>query len=66
MSPTDDFAFHGWAEIYRSSDGEWRYRIKSVNGEIVATPGESYTRKGSAKRALRAVYGRAIEVKVVK
>lgn len=40
------------AEVYEDSAGEWRYRLKARNGEIVATS-EAYTRKSSAKRAVR-------------
>ena len=38
-------------EIYRDSAGEWRFRVKGRNGEIVAT-GEGYTRKHDAERGL--------------
>lgn len=41
------------AEIYKGRDG-WRFRIKSRNGQVIAT-GESYTRRSDAIRgALRA------------
>lgn len=36
-------------EIYESKEGEWRFRIKARNGEIVAV-GEGYTRKQDAIR----------------
>lgn len=28
-------------EIYKDASGEWRFRLKAANGEIIAT-GESY------------------------
>lgn len=40
-------------EIYRDASGEWRWRIRAANGRIIAASGESFTRKWSAKRALR-------------
>lgn len=42
-------------EILRSMNGEWYWRIVARNGEIIATAGETFTRKWSAKRAARRV-----------
>lgn len=42
-------------EIYKDVAGEWRWRIVSTNGEIIASSGESFTRKWSARRAVRRV-----------
>jgi len=39
-------------EIYRAPDG-WRWRLKSRNGEIVAS-GEAYTSKRGAERGAAA------------
>lgn len=36
-------------EIYQDIAGEWRFRVKGLNGEIVAT-GEGYTRREDALR----------------
>lgn len=55
----------GWAEIYRSADSQYRYRVVAANGEVISTPGESYTRKWSAKRALRRVHGKDLQVRVL-
>lgn len=38
-----------WVEVYATSDG-WRWRLKSGNGEIMAS-GEAHTRKSDAVRA---------------
>ena len=38
-------------EIFRDDAGEWRYRIKGRNGEIMATS-EGYTRPQDAERGL--------------
>lgn len=40
-------------EIYQDAAGEWRWRAKARNGRIVADSAESYTRRRSAKRAVR-------------
>jgi uncharacterized protein YegP (UPF0339 family) len=40
-------------EIHQSSDGEWRWRLKDGNHEIVATSGgEGYTRSHDCWRAI--------------
>lgn len=39
-------------EIFRDEKGDWRFRIKGLNGEIVATS-EGYTRPTDAARGLR-------------
>ena len=38
-------------EVYPDKAGGWRWRLKSANGEVVAT-GESYTRRADAYRAV--------------
>lgn len=37
-------------EFFEDDKGEWRWRVKAANGEIVAT-GEGHTREGDAVRA---------------
>lgn len=46
-------------EVLRSMNGEWYWRIVAPNGEIIATAGETFTRKWSAKRAARRIKGEA-------
>jgi len=41
-------------EIYEDARGEFRFRLKAGNGEIVAT-GESYPTKDGAKKGVDAV-----------
>lgn len=41
-------------EVYESRDGQFRWRLKAGNGEIVATS-EGYTTKYSAKRSAERV-----------
>jgi uncharacterized protein YegP (UPF0339 family) len=38
-------------EIYRDHAHEWRWRLRSANGRVIADSGESYTRQGDAERA---------------
>ena len=38
-------------EIFRDERGEWRFRVKGNNHEIVATS-EGYTRQADAERGL--------------
>lgn len=44
----------GKFEIYNDSRGEFRFRLKAGNGEVVAT-GESYPTKDGVKRGIAAV-----------
>lgn len=41
--------------IYRDAKGEWRWRIKADNGDIVADSGEGYERRGDAVAMLRRI-----------
>lgn len=38
-------------ETFKDTDGEWRWRLKGANGEIVATS-EAYTRQADAVRGI--------------
>jgi uncharacterized protein YegP (UPF0339 family) len=37
-------------EFYEDESGEWRWRLKAMNGQIIAT-GEGHTREADALRA---------------
>jgi uncharacterized protein YegP (UPF0339 family) len=54
----------GTFEIYKDGKGEYRFRLKSGNGEVVAT-GENYTRKADARRAIEGVQRAAEGAKIV-
>ena len=54
----------GTFELYKDKKGEFRFRLKSRNGEIVAT-GESYPSKAIAKKGIAAVQRAAADAKVV-
>jgi uncharacterized protein YegP (UPF0339 family) len=37
-------------DVYQTTDGEWRWRLWSRNGRIVADSGEGYKRRQDAVR----------------
>ncbi|MBP5448235.1 MAG: DUF1508 domain-containing protein, partial [Treponema sp.] len=41
-------------EIYKDKAGEFRYRLKASNGEIIAS-GESYTTKQSVQNGIESI-----------
>jgi uncharacterized protein len=42
-------------ELYKDAKGEYRWRLKSGNGQIIATGGEGYTSKAGAINGIEAV-----------
>jgi uncharacterized protein YegP (UPF0339 family) len=42
-------------ELYKDGKGEYRWRLKSGNGQVIATGGESYTTKAGALNGIEAV-----------
>jgi len=38
-------------EVYRDRGGEWRWRLRHRNGNVIAVGGEGYTRKHNARNA---------------
>ncbi len=57
-------AMAGKFEIYRDAKGQFRFRLKAGNGEIVAT-GESYPTLAGAKKGVEAVQRAAAGATVV-
>lgn len=54
-------------ELFQDDDGQWRYRVKGLNGEKMATS-EPYATKANAARGLedlKAVLQRAAPPRVV-
>lgn len=41
-------------EIFKDRKGEWRWRLRSRNGNITSGPQEGYARRGAATRAAMA------------
>jgi len=42
-------------ELYKDAKGEFRWRLKSSNGQVIATGGEGYTSKAGALNGIEAV-----------
>ena len=42
-------------ELYRSSNGEYRWRLRATNGQVIATGGEGYSSKAAAQSAIESV-----------
>jgi uncharacterized protein YegP (UPF0339 family) len=47
-------------ELYEDSSGEWRWRLRHRNGNLIASSGEGYTRKHNAQKGLASVRGNAL------
>lgn len=51
-------------ELFEGSDGEWRWRLRHRNGNIIAASGEGYTRKHNAMKGLRSVKRNASDAEI--
>ncbi len=51
--------------LYKDGKGEYRWRLKSGNGQVIATGGEGYTSKAGAVNGIKAVQGSAPAAEVV-
>jgi hypothetical protein len=54
----------GKFELYQDKSGEYRFRLKAGNGEIIATSSESYKTKASAQNGIDSVKRNAAEANV--
>ncbi|MFI5692156.1 YegP family protein [Kribbella sp. NPDC051586] len=45
----------GKFELYKDKSGEFRFRLKAGNGEVIATSSESYTTKASALNGIDSI-----------
>ena len=52
-------------EIYADTGGNYRWRLRASNGQIVASSGESFASKGNAREAAENVKARAGSAEVV-
>jgi len=53
-------------EEYQRKDGKWAFRIKSKNGQVVATDGsQGYSNKGSCTKTMAKIAGGAYRGPVV-
>jgi len=51
--------------VYQDNAGEWRWRLVTPNGNIIADSGEGYVSKQGAKRGIESVKRNAPEATVV-
>jgi uncharacterized protein YegP (UPF0339 family) len=42
-------------ELYKSSNGEYRWRLKASNGQVIAPGGEGYSSRAAAQGGIDAV-----------
>jgi uncharacterized protein len=42
-------------ELYRDAVGQWRWRLRARNGEIVAESGEGYVRRADCEHGIELV-----------
>ncbi|GAA3145514.1 uncharacterized protein YegP (UPF0339 family) [Kribbella aluminosa] len=54
----------GKFELYKDKSGEFRFRLKAGNGEIIATSSESYKTKASAINGIDSIKRNAAEANV--
>ncbi|WP_435360441.1 YegP family protein [Haloarchaeobius sp. DFWS5] len=51
-------------ELYQDKRGEYRWRLRHANGQILATAGEGFTRKENAKKSIEGVKRNATDAVV--
>jgi uncharacterized protein YegP (UPF0339 family) len=54
----------GKFEVYQDKAGEYRFRLKAPNGEVIAT-GEGYASKASCMNGIQSVIKNAPKAKIV-
>jgi uncharacterized protein YegP (UPF0339 family) len=54
----------GKFELYKDARGEFRFRLKAANGEVIAS-GEGYTSKAGAENGIKSVQTNAPGATVV-
>ena len=52
-------------EVYKDAKGEFRWRLVASNGQMIATGGEGYTEKASAKAGIESVRKNAPTAEIV-
>ena len=55
---------HPKFELYKDKAGEFRFRLKARNGEVIAT-GESYTTKANCKNGINSVIKNARDAEII-
>ncbi|TDO50766.1 hypothetical protein EV643_104264 [Kribbella sp. VKM Ac-2527] len=54
----------GKFELYKDKSGEFRFRLKAGNGEVIATSSESYESKARALNGIESIKKNAAEANV--
>ncbi|MFG1627656.1 YegP family protein [Kribbella sp. NPDC049227] len=54
----------GKFELYKDKSGEFRFRLKAGNGEVIATSSESYSSKAAALNGIESIQKNAAEAKI--
>ena len=54
----------GTFEVYSDKSGGWRWRLKSKNGQVIATSGQGYAEKRSCMDGIEAVKRAAADAQV--
>ena len=57
-------AKHPKFEIYKDNAGEFRFRLKATNGQVIAT-GEGYKAKSSCKDGIESIRKNAVDSEIV-
>ena len=52
-------------QLFEDRAGEWRWRLRHRNGNVIASSGEGYTSKQNAKKGLRSVVRNAPDADIV-
>ena len=51
-------------QIFKDKSGEWRWRLRADNNQIIATPGESYKKLSTCIRGIKLVKKLSQEAKI--
>lgn len=54
----------GKFELYPDKSGQYRFRLKAGNGEVIAVS-EAYTTKSSAEKGIQSVKNNAVDATIV-
>ena len=52
-------------DMYKDSRGEWRWRLKAPNGQVIATSGEGYKDKTGCEDGIASVKKNVPTAKIV-
>lgn len=54
----------GKFELYSDASGEYRWRLKATNGQVIATGGQGYKTERSAREGIASVKKNAVEAEI--